>query len=875
MRATTVSTVLASLVTLNIASADCPPPSWRAGFGAPGVSSNQFTPQVNALHVWDPDGPGPLSEVLVVGGAFITAGGTNVIEGHDVDHILMWNGLTFRGMPGLNGQVLCIEVDNANVLHVGGHFTSTPGGPPNSLPRIARFDAVTNRWRDLAGNGFDGQVNALHIEPSGTLMVGGQFANFTSGGPANRLVRWNGAAWSAVTWEYNGSPGAPAAVWSIFDVPNSEYRTHVGLDAPPGGSCVRAPSQPAGPAPPPFLPGPINGRAHAGLQTPDGRLWAGGSFTHVTDPFGMATPASRVAYRNPDGVWSQAGAGFDGTVHALVSDGNTVYAGGRFFMSGSTSVNNVARWDGNAWQPIGAGFDADVFALAIYRGDLYAGGIFGRAEGRIVAGIARWDGDEWRALGQGAYPVQSNPAITCIGKFEDRIVAAGRFTEIGGQSARRVARLTFEGDWEQLGQGFEQYPHALVELDEDLYALGIFESARPATEQYRLQKFAPSLDEWLDLGGFNQYFSELIIWNNRLVLGGSFTASGATPINRIAMRDGIWGQLGAGFNSDVLALAVFEGELIAGGFFTMSGTTPVARVARWDGAAWQPMGPGLPGTGTGCDVLHVHNGALYAGGSFHGYLRRWDGATWVQVGDPAAFGGCFGGVATLATYYGDLLVGGSFSCGQTGVLRWNGTSYGPMAPGAVPVPNVGSLVALHGDLWMNGVFNSAGGLPASGIALWRDASPWVWVEPTAVTADPGDDVTFTAHWHTDSVLTRAFQWSRNGQEIPGEIYETLTLSNVQAAHAGEYRCTFITFCGLTPVMVESNPASLTITGGGNPCPGDLNGDGAVGLSDLTILLSNFGTASGATPEQGDLNGDGAVGLSDLTILLSNFGTACP
>jgi hypothetical protein len=33
-------------------------------------------------------------------------------------------------------------------------------------------------------------------------------------------------------------------------------------------------------------------------------------------------------------------------------------------------------------------------------------------------------------------------------------------------------------------------------------------------------------------------------------------------------------------------------------------------------------------------------------------------------------------------------------------------------------------------------------------------------------------------------------------------------------------------------------------------------------------------SSGATPEDGDLNGDGAIGLGDLTILLGRFGTVC-
>jgi hypothetical protein len=59
-----------------------------------------------------------------------------------------------------------------------------------------------------------------------------------------------------------------------------------------------------------------------------------------------------------------------------------------------------------------------------------------------------------------------------------------------------------------------------------------------------------------------------------------------------------------------------------------------------------------------------------------------------------------------------------------------------------------------------------------------------------------------------------------------------------------------------------------------PCPADLDGDHVVGLGDLTILLSNFGT-TGASAADGDLTGEGDVDLGDLTILLSEFGEPCP
>jgi len=55
----------------------------------------------------------------------------------------------------------------------------------------------------------------------------------------------------------------------------------------------------------------------------------------------------------------------------------------------------------------------------------------------------------------------------------------------------------------------------------------------------------------------------------------------------------------------------------------------------------------------------------------------------------------------------------------------------------------------------------------------------------------------------------------------------------------------------------------------NPCPGDLDGDGQTGQSDLGILLSDWGCTGGNCI--GDLDGDGQTGQSDLGILLSDWG----
>lgn len=57
-----------------------------------------------------------------------------------------------------------------------------------------------------------------------------------------------------------------------------------------------------------------------------------------------------------------------------------------------------------------------------------------------------------------------------------------------------------------------------------------------------------------------------------------------------------------------------------------------------------------------------------------------------------------------------------------------------------------------------------------------------------------------------------------------------------------------------------------------PLPGDLDGDGFVGVTDLNIVLSAW---NGSTPPGGvfgDPTGDGFVGIADLNLVLSNWNT---
>jgi hypothetical protein len=74
-----------------------------------------------------------------------------------------------------------------------------------------------------------------------------------------------------------------------------------------------------------------------------------------------------------------------------------------------------------------------------------------------------------------------------------------------------------------------------------------------------------------------------------------------------------------------------------------------------------------------------------------------------------------------------------------------------------------------------------------------------------------------------------------------------------------------------PVTNDEDFIDVFSWSGPGDCPGDLNGDGAVDVLDLLVLLDAWGPCSGCAA---DLNGDGDVDVLDLLLLLDAWGP-CP
>ena len=385
--------------------------------------------------VWSRLGSGVSGEVhslgilpngdLIAGGAFATASGVSA------SRVARWNGVTWSRLGrGLDGGVNALRVLGNGDLVVGGGFVSVGDVP---AARIARWNGSS--WLPL-GSGMAGTlfptVNALAVMPNGDLMAGGGF--LTAGGVSvNRVARWNGLTWSALTQGLTSVEVDPVFVNALAVLPNGDLVaggnfTEVGLQR------VSRIARWNGSAWSPLGSG-VGGNVFPAVRAltvmPNGDLVAGGNF-----PAAGGVTVNNIARWNGS-AWSALGSGFNGlllNVYALaVLPNGDLVAGGDF----SGFLNRIARWNGSAWTQMGSGMNGSVFALAVLpNGDLVAGGVFTTAGGVNALRIARWDGNAWRPFGEGMSGQVSALAVLPNGE----LVAGGSFVTAGGVFAPYLAR---------------------------------------------------------------------------------------------------------------------------------------------------------------------------------------------------------------------------------------------------------------------------------------------------------------------------------------------------------------------------------------------------------------------------------------------------
>ncbi|MDX2118748.1 MAG: GC-type dockerin domain-anchored protein [Planctomycetota bacterium] len=381
--------MIAALVVASAAWAQCVP-TWM---GTSGV-----TDTIYASTLWDPDGPGPRTSVIVVGGAFTVPGvpGTNNIATFD-PLTGTWAALG-SGFP--SSAVLTLLVRPNSELIAAGIM----GGG-----YIARWNG--SAWVPL-GTGLNNQVRALTNYFNGDLIAGGWFTAAGTQG-VSHIARWNGSSWSPVGSGVNGNVYALATLpWGDLVVGGSMSNA--------GGVAVNNVAR-YSPFEDMWLPlgSGVNGDVNALLTTSTGEVYAGGLFSAAG-----GAPANRIARWNWS-TWSPLGAGITGNYYvwdlAQLSGGDII-AAGNFTVAGTLAANNVARWNGSAWFPIGNnGVNSVAYALTTLPNDeLFVGGRFKSAGGIAANSFARYTFTgipivSYQPLPQTLYPGESFELVARCG----------------------------------------------------------------------------------------------------------------------------------------------------------------------------------------------------------------------------------------------------------------------------------------------------------------------------------------------------------------------------------------------------------------------------------------------------------------------------
>lgn len=615
---------------------------------------------------------------------------------HSDDHwVSLW------GAPGTDGHVYAMATDAAGNLYVGGRFGFAGDVRANN---IAKWDGT--QWSPL-GSGVNAQVFAIAI--SGTnVFAGGDFTE-AGGVEAGRIARWDGRSWSPMG------------------------------DGATGG---------------------IAPRVGALAADADG-VYAGGNFETMD---GVAV--NNVARWDGD-TWTALNEGREGVVYALVSHGTGLYAGGSF---------GISHWDGESWSVPGGGVNRTVQAAAIFKNELIVGGDFDRAGGLDIPRIARWDGAAWHPLETGL-----NGGVFSMAVFDDGLVVGGNFTEtirkqldrntiLGGLAVESLA-LWNGTEWSTISSNVVGQPYAIATTEMDLFIGGsLFTVDNVADANHVAVRRG---NEWSSLGdGFDGPIATVTEFRGDVYAGGIFTRAPGVDANRLARWDGAqWTAAGDGADGGVLVMHVADDTLYVGGEFTEIGGLPANKVAAWDGENWSALGAGIPAGHvlTMCwfdDELYVGGNLLAAGEVTASGLATWNGGDW------SVPGGFFNGtVYDIQVLEDRLYVTGDFESIMTeneellevnGIACWNGVEWSSLGAGLDGTGQeiAGYALAEHeGDLIVAGIFNTAGGVEAVGVARWDGEA---WSSPGANLEIEGFTGWATALWSDGERLIVAGTFDRAG-----------------------------------------------------------------------------------------------------------------
>ena len=375
-------------------------------------------------------------------------------------------------------------------------------------------------------------------------------------------------------------------------------------------------------------------------------------------------------------AWQPLGAGLNGSIFSLASDGVKLFAAGGFTASGATTIYGAGQWNGNAWSPIGLPSAGTVTSVTVWNGNAVVP--LQDASGNGVGRLKVWDG----------LTLSTIPGDSLAYKRGYMTVNASGLNQVGTWGTKLVVSGTL------FRNGSTPYP-----------GIAVYDGSQWSSIQ---EPWGPGMQ------GLVGHPTDMRVWSGRLIVAGPFGLSGAgdrfevTP--GVAAWDGAeWTGFAEGLGGNDIFLGEYNGDLVAAGWRLYVRLDPtVAGVARWDGTSWTGFGSNPPYSPTCVQQMHQD---LYVGEDFG--LYRWNGSTWSQV-PPVV-----DAYALALSTTGDSLVVGGAESGN--VAFWDGSSWLPAGAGVNELVYAAAL--WNGRIVIGGVFSASGATPLPGVAVW-DGAAW-------------------------------------------------------------------------------------------------------------------------------------------------------